>query len=515
MGAAGAPVWGARGRVVMLVDNGVNGDSRVQKEAMSAAAAGWEVILLGRSPDDRPQTWRLGDAEVRLIPMPSPLTKRPHEFRRSWLRGPFGYPPTGIAAHRAQRVRAWQADLRVRGAAFTLAAKAGKGGVSRLGSRASLRARGIVIRMIGSWVRFRTRQLTRAQRGRRTLSGPWDRTYAYVWRTVLRERSWRKLEPRLWDFEIAFGKVVDELSPDIIHANDFYMIGVGARAKLRALAADRELKLVWDVHELVSGIRSRSEDVRWLRAHIDHEKEFAPYADAAVTVSDELAEVLQRVHRLPERPTVVLNAPITKMAGLGTPAPDIRALCGIGPDVPLMVYSGAAAAQRGLGIIVEALSRLDGVHAGFIVAHPTSRFVRGLMARAKELGVTARVHLLPYVPIQQIVPFLAGADIGVIPIHHYPNHEIALITKFFEYAHAHLPMIVSDVRTMAATTRDVGQGEVFKAEDLEDFIRAVKAILSDPQRYRTAYDRPGLLEGWTWEAQAVVLAGVYSRLRAE
>ena len=42
-----------------------------------------------------------------------------------------------------------------------------------------------------------------------------------------------------------------------------------------------------------------------------------------------------------------------------------------------------------------------------------------------------------------------GADLGVIPIHHWPNHEIALITKFFEYSHARLPIVVSDVRTMA------------------------------------------------------------------
>ncbi len=43
-------------------------------------------------------------------------------------------------------------------------------------------------------------------------------------------------------------------------------------------------------------------------------------------------------------------------------------------------------------------------------------------------------------------------------------------------------------------------------------MRAVKAVLADPRRYRAAYDRPGLLDGWTWEAQAEVLEGVYSRL---
>ncbi|MEE3920634.1 glycosyltransferase [Micromonospora sp. BRA006-A] len=80
---------------------------------------------------------------------------------------------------------------------------------------------------------------------------------------------------------------------------------------------------------------------------------------------------------------------------------------------------------------------------------------------AAELGVADRVHLLPYVPHWQVSAFVAPADLGVIPIHHKPNHEIALITKFFEYAHGGLPMVVSDVRTMAEATRATGHGEVF------------------------------------------------------
>jgi glycogen(starch) synthase len=126
--------------------------------------------------------------------------------------------------------------------------------------------------------------------------------------------------------------------------------------------------------------------------------------------------------------------------------------------------------------------------------------------------VADRLHVLPYVAHDQVVSFLSSADIGVIPIHHWPNHEIALITKYFEYSHARLPIVVSDVKTMAETTRETGQGEVFRVADLDDYVRAVQAVLADPKRYRSAYDTPGLLDGWTWEAQAVVLDGVYSRL---
>ena len=181
--------------------------------------------------------------------------------------------------------------------------------------------------------------------------------------------------------------------------------------------------------------------------------------------------------------------------------PDIRQLCGIDADTPLVIYSGAAAPQRGLGVMVEALPALPEVHVGIRRGAATVEICAEPRAIAPtELGVADRVHLVPYVPFDQVVPFLAGADIGVIPIHHWPNHEIALITKYFEYAHARLPMVVSDVRTMAQATRETGLGEVFEAENVADYARAVRAVLADPARYRAAYDAHGLLENWTWSS---------------
>ncbi|QOC94832.1 glycosyltransferase [Micromonospora craniellae] len=495
----------------MLVDNAVNGDSRVQKIARSAAEAGWTVTLLGRSPDKEEHTWQLGQAEVRLLPVSNTLSTRPHQLRRNWLRAPLGYPPNGAAALRSQQVKAWRADLRVRRIELDMQASAGKPVGVR---RQMLRAESFAVRAVGRWVRFRRGQSHRARDARQRLDGPWDRLYTRFWQSATGDRSWRRLEPALWDWELSFGKVVDRLKPDLIHAHDFRMIGVGARAVLRARSAGRTVKLVWDAHEFLPGIRPRRDDERWMPAHCAHEREYAPYADAVLTVSSGLAEWLQERHGLAKLPDVVLNAPgkLDSFVDLDESTPNLRTLCGIDDVTPLLVYSGAAAEQRGMATMVEALPHLGDAHAAFVVNSPSGRYVQGLVARAEELGVADRMHVLPYVAHHQVVSFLSAATLGVIPIHHWPNHEIALITKFFEYSHARLPMVVSDVKTMAAMVRETGQGEVFTAEDVTDFIRAVRAVLADPERYRAVYDRPGLLEGWTWEAQAQVLEQVYSRL---
>jgi glycogen synthase len=507
---------GSRGRVVMLVDNGVNGDSRVQKAARSAAAAGWDVVLVGKSPDKREHSWRLGEAEVRLVPVPGPLFRRRHEYRRAPLRSPLAYPDGPLAEYRKQRVKAWRTELYQRDAALVVAAKEGRSRPFVLPARAGLVVPRLAAKVLGRWVTVRARRTDALRRKRSRMDSRLDRFTTRFWQTVMGDRCWRRLDPHLWDWELAYGKVVDKLRPDLIHANDFRMLGVGARAAVRARAQGRAVKLVWDAHEFLPGTKPWNDHPRWHPAQCAYEREYARHADAVVTVSEALAELLVERHGLSERPAVVLNAPEAVRPTTGEGAtPDLRELCGIGADVPLVVYSGAVSRQRGLDIMIEALPRLDEVHVALVVLRPTTPYVTGLLTRAAELGVDERVHVLPYVPYDQVVPFLSAADVGVIPIHHWPNHEIALITKFFEYSHARLPLVVSDVKAMAEVTRSTGQGEVFVAEDVDDYVRAVLAVLSDPKRYRTAYDTPGLLDQWTWEAQAEVLDQVYSRLLAD
>lgn len=504
----------------MLVDNGVHGDSRVQKSARSMADAGWEVTLLGIEGANATQAeWKLGDATVRLVPVPLALETPYQQIRRAWLRRPFGYPPGKTAGYRVQLVKGRQADIRAARARIAARRRAGQGRMTDGLSLAGLKVRAASACIGLLWTRFRAGQTTRARNAQQDPTAALNRAGIAFWRRLRGDRSWRQLDPGLWDYELAFGPVIDRMRPDIIHANDFRMLGVGVRAALRARAAGRTVSVVWDAHESVSGVMPRASNPRWLPAQIAYVREFAPQADAVITVSPTLAEMLRTEHQLPQPPAVVLNAPPSTPhadeAAVATP--DLRGLCGIGPQVPLLVYCGGVNPRRGLDTMIDALPELPGVHVALVTLHPSGNNAAShdLLSRAAGLGVADRVHLLPYVGHWQVAEFLSAADVGVIPVHHQHNHEIALISKFFEYSHARLPIVVSDVRTMADTVRATGQGEVFVAADLASYLAAVRAVLADPHRYRAAYDKPDLLPGWTWEAQADIMDGVYRRVLAD
>ncbi|MFE7645519.1 glycosyltransferase family 4 protein [Streptomyces phaeoluteigriseus] len=498
----------------MLVDNGVRNDSRVQKSARSAAEAGWDVILFGISNTREIQTWNIGDAEVRLVPKPSPLSHRRQEMKGLRYRSPLAYRSSDVASFRRQQVKAWRADLRFRAAA----AKAdGPGKPSAGGSAARLVVPKAAAKATSKWVGLRSRATRRAKRKRTKFDTPLDKAIIKFWQVSKGERAWRKLLPYLWDYELAFAKHIDELEPDLIHAHDFRMLGVGARAAVRLRATGRPVKLVWDAHEFVPGLHSHHE--RWIPGHVAWEKEHAVFSDAVITVSPSLAELLVKGHKLKETPYVVLNAPVMQPAPDEVadvePTPDLRELCGIDEDTPLLAYCGGINPVRGVETMIEGLVKMPDVHVALVSLPPSGKpfpATAKIIELIEELGVGDRVHVLPFVPHWQVPEFLSTADAAVSPLHHLANHELALSNKFFEYSQARLPLVVSDIRTMAEMVERTGQGEVFKAQDVDDYVRAVKAVLANPDRYRKAYEDPELLAKWTWEAQAVVLDEIYSRL---
>jgi glycogen synthase len=515
LGGISDPPEATRGRVVMLVDNGVDGDSRVQKAARSAAAAGWDVTLLGVAhPNARRVSWRLGAAEVKLVRTRRPLFT--HHSKLRWSpRRPLAYSSTALAANRRQTVAGRYNDVHFKIAALVAARRAGGGRGAELAGLLRMLPGRAFLKIQSRWVRLRTGELRRLTEARGNPRAPLTWAGNGIWQVLRGRRSWRRLDPSLWDFELSMSAVVDALEPDIIHAHDYKMLGVGARAKVRAAARGRAVKLVWDAHEYVPGLAPFPGWPGWLPAQVGYEREYAPHADAVVTVSPALAELLRTEHRLRELPAVVMNCPTmipAEPAGDEEEPPrELRADCEIDQATPLIAYGGGLSVARNTILLVEALTELPGVHLALVCVPPSERRAAAdeHLARARELGVADRVHVLPYVPHDQVVSYLSAADVAVSPLLHLPNHEIALSNKFFEYAQARLPIVVSDTRTMAATVIETGQGEVYPAGDRDGYLRAVRAVLSDPDRYRAAYGRPGLLDEWTWERQAAVLDAVY------
>ena len=295
-----------------------------------------------------------------------------------------------------------------------------------------------------------------------------------------------------------------EFRPDVIHAHDYTALPIAAQLTNLLKDQGHQAELIYDAHEYVPGVAHLNRQL--VHVYSDVERLEAKRSAAILSVSEGMSELLVPHLELNSRPEIVANDPL--VASQEKSKRSLRDDIGVGKEVPIMVYSGAVAPQRGVETAVRALEFMPTVHL-VVIANPKNQTVMDL--KAKYSNFADRFHVLPYVPNAELVSYLSAANIGLIPLHHKQNHEISLITKFGEYMQAKLPILVSDVKTMAAEVRKLGNGEVFIAEDVEDFVKAVEKLISNPSKYSSVYTEEMLKER-SWERQAENLVRIYNEI---
>ncbi len=302
-------------------------------------------------------------------------------------------------------------------------------------------------------------------------------------------------------YEAAWWPQVRELRPDVVHSFDVSGLTVGRRA------ARHGARWIYEASEAARHAGERPRDLLRRRQVVEH----AAHADAVITFSPYVGEVIAGELGL-ERPPPLVHCTPSLHPG-PPPRPGLREVAGVALDTPLLVYAGLLTRPRRLEVVFEAMTALPEVEIALGIS-PADPLADELLAAADRLGISRRVHVVPKVPPESVVPYIAEADVGVFPLALYPAGDLSLPNKLFEYLHAGVPMVVSDSPAMASFVREHGLGEAVPLADVAGWAAAIRRALDGP-RYRDDAARwQALKEDWSWERQAERLLAVYRDLLA-
>lgn len=469
--------------IVGVVGNDIINDSRVKKVAASAAAAGFKSSILCYTPGETAVS-QMGDVTVVRVSVPfhvRDLHRRVPAPSRPLDASELNRRHAGPRTRRRAKIRRLQAEI-------------SEGGSRRSGR---LFAHRTLLWLDRQLFRLRRRWGVTRDRGVRV---------AYRTRTRMGARLLGRVRNpvgHLLDYEMVFGPELEALEPDLIHAHDYHMIGVAVNAARFLRSRGRDVKVVYDAHELVEGLSYPREVIAgWSR----EESSFIHDVDAVTGVSAEQVGLIQKRYGLSTTPRVVHNAPLT-----GASNPDGSTIRDTISAERILVYHGNVAEERGVFTLVEALVHTDpGVHV-VIVAPPASPVHEPLLDRARELRVEERVHLMPFVPPDQLTRYLESADIAVIPYLTTGNNDIALPNKLFEAIQAGLPVLTSNMTALSRFVHDNHIGRVFAAGDPVALGAEANAMLADLDVYRSAVT-PEVKQAASWSAQADALVDTYREL---
>lgn len=300
---------------------------------------------------------------------------------------------------------------------------------------------------------------------------------------------------------------LSQKTPTFIHTHDMHGLAIGN--KLYETMSDKH-NFLWihDIHEYIDGVTNIPENTRVFFSKI--EKKFIRRPNILTSVSPVLNEILAKKYGLRTRPSLVLNAP--RLINFDPYYQDIKATLGISTDTPLLVYVGNVKPIRGIETLIAILPLIPEVHVA-IITNNFGNYIEGLRHKARELDVHERLHFHPYVPFNKVTSFIRTANIGVCPIERYPNAELALPTKLFEYIHAGLAVVVSNNRSMKEFVRQHDCGLAFEAGNARALARSIKQVLFR-QSKEPVWSRSiqSLAKKYSWEAQEKVIASLYNSL---
>lgn len=255
---------------------------------------------------------------------------------------------------------------------------------------------------------------------------------------------------------------------DLVHAHDLDTAPAGLAARRRSQ------HLVLDMHEVYSG-RAGLPD-RLQRALRAFEDVALPRADGVVFVSEAARDHYADRVDLPPH-VVVTNS--RSRDEVQPPAPP--------RDQPSrLVYVGRLTADRGLEQVVRMMGLLPDHTLDVIGFGPLEAHLRDVAARLGD-DVTRRITFGAPISIDDVVPTLAGFDVGVVTTEPTcANHELTVSNKLFEYAAAGLPVLLSDVEEHRRLVAAHPFGAIARTVTPRDLAAAVRTLTDDPTAHAAA-----------------------------
>lgn len=197
-----------------------------------------------------------------------------------------------------------------------------------------------------------------------------------------------------------------------------------------------------------------------------------------ITVNDAIADAYRQkgvaVEVVPNVPEQAAQAAV----------PMARADLGWPSDRKVLLMQGAFMDRdRGALDAVRALVHLPDVHLALIGAGPEHAAARGVAA---ALGVADRLHVHDRKPFDELRRCTAAADVGLsLDRPTVDNFRFSLPNKLFDYLHAGLPVVCSDLPVAGRFVTDEGVGKVSATAVKDDAIaqnvaEAVRGVLASP-----------------------------------
>lgn len=237
------------------------------------------------------------------------------------------------------------------------------------------------------------------------------------------------------------------------------------------------------------------------------ERCFIRFARNVVVVCDPIREWYEKAYGL-NNVYVVRNVPEKDAVKL-RPIPEggFRERFGVPDGAKVFIYQGLFSAGRGIEALIDTFSQLASERSHLVLMGYGENSYQDLIDEA--VLCYSNIHFQPAVSREFIVSYSASADVGIfISERASLSYRYALPNKFFEWAHAGLPILVSDNLEYQAQLLE--EGGFGWAAPLDDLTAAVMRI-AETDLVPYAKNARRYAAAAVWDEDAKIFAHIYRR----
>lgn len=265
------------------------------------------------------------------------------------------------------------------------------------------------------------------------------------------------------------------------------------------------LDLVFDSHEIFSEAPTLHDRKFKKKIWKILEKSIVPSIKHFYTVSSGYADWFEKEYKI--RPEIIMNVPVVNPFSetkLKIQLPEIQT------NEKLLIYQGAINFSRGIDKMIEAMQFVQNAQLWIIGNGPKKAGFEKLM---KDLNLENKVKFIGSVSPQQLKLITSKADLGLSLEEDYGiSYRYALPNKIFDYTHAGVPILGTNLPEIKNTIETYGLGKIVENHDPKHIAEIIQAMLNEgKQPYLENLNKAAGVFNWANEEKK--LEKIYSSFK--
>ena len=283
------------------------------------------------------------------------------------------------------------------------------------------------------------------------------------------------------------------------------------------IAKSKKPLLVYDSHEFEIERNTYGKRSRLSKLIISKLEKFLMNKCAfSIMVNDSIADEVQRIHGLKERPIVVRNIPNYWNIDESVCRKRRQQFCeqlGIPEDTFIVMYHGGVMPGRGIETILK-LTETNKNIAAVVLGYSEKSYLEQLKHMAEELHISKRVLFHSAVNIDDLWQYVGAADVGMVTIPPVSkSYYYMLPNKFFENIQSLTPIIGSDFPEISRIINKYDIGLLVNPENAGEIAEAIEDMRTNREMYtRFKTNLKKAKEELCWENESKVLLEAYKKI---